>query len=297
MYIYNKPSGRLGNAIYRYIASIIFGHIYKNFIISEQPVEPSLIINDEYYLKWLTDVKNNNIPQIDTSINYIFIGFFQYDYSNYKDIIYNHILNNPHDKLWTDGNNNYENNYNYVSMFYESQKLLFTHSIKKYEIVIHLRLEDSIIGNRTMNPNSIIQIIDTLPYTINTSYSETNKNNYCNSDYTENHNDIKKICIVVNTPKSDIEIKYIDFFKNKYDITLESNDPITDYHIMKNAKILITSLSTLSWCAALMSDTIEQLYIPNIKNYQYQIGELSKISNTIIYDYNILEKDELYKIL
>ena len=272
MYIYNHPSGRLGNAIYRYIASIIFGTIYGNFIISDELHHQSTIIDDEYYITWLTNVKNNNIPQIDKSTNYIFKGFFQHDYSLYKDIIYEYILNHPHDKLWTDGNNSNNNNYNYPATFYESHQLI-ENTEKKYEIVIHLRLEDSILGNRTMNPNSLVTIINSLP----------------------SH----KICIVVNSPNTELEMKYIDFFRNKYDIIVESNDPITDYQIMKNAKILITSTSTLSWCAALMGNTIETVYFPNIKNNRNYICESlqTPVKNTILYDYSVLDTDALYKLL
>lgn len=59
---------------------------------------------------------------------------------------------------------------------------------------------------------------------------------------------------------------------------------------MKNTKILITSLSTLSWVAALMSDSITQVYFPNIKAHRNFLCESIQtlIPNTIIYDYTII---------
>jgi hypothetical protein len=59
----------------------------------------------------------------------------------------------------------------------------------------------------------------------------------------------KSVCLVVNKPTMEIENKYIDYFKKFYNITIESNSGIEDYHIMKNAKILVCSCSTLSWIA------------------------------------------------
>ena len=56
------------------------------------------------------------------------------------------------------------------------------------------------------------------------------------------------------------------FFTQKYsNIIIESNDVLTDFTIMKNAKILVCSCSTLSWAAALLSTVIEKAFDPNYK--------------------------------
>jgi len=273
MLIYNHPSGRLGNAAFRYIASIVFGSIYNiQFTITDKLPSNSITINDEYFVDWLAKAKSNQPPQIDITKNYIFVGYFQHDYSHFKELIKTYIENHPDDKLWTDGNTSNTNEYSYPATFYTASQLIsnnLTTHISQYDIVVHLRLEDSIEGNRTMDPKTIIRIIDDLHPNPNT-----------------------KICFVVNTPKTQIEHQYINSLRQLYENTIvESNDPITDYHIMKNAKILITSLSTLSWVAALMSDSIKQLYFPNVKSHRNLICESiqTPIRNTIIYDYNILQ--------
>ena len=272
MLIYNHQSGRLGNAAFRYIAAIIFGSIYNiQFTMTDTLPPNSIPINDEYYVEWLAKAKSNQPPQIDLTKNYIFVGYFQHDYSQFKEIIKTYIKNHPDDRLWTDGNTHNTNEYDYPATFYTASQLLsnnLTTYIPQYDIVVHLRLEDSIEGNRTMDPKSIIRILNDL-------HTETNT----------------KICFVVNTPKTQIENQYINSLRQPYENTIiESNDPITDYHIMKNARILITSLSTLSWIAALMNDSLTQLYFPNVKSHRNLICESiqTPIQNTIIYHYDII---------
>ena len=56
---------------------------------------------------------------------------------------------------------------------------------------------------------------------------------------------------------------------------------------MKNAEILVCSLSTLSWCAALLSENLKTCYIPDWNHKTPSIGKHTKfrkpIENTIFY--------------
>jgi len=96
-----------------------------------------------------------------------------------------------------------------------------------------------------------------------------------------------------------VEYIYIDYFLKRFNnIILESNDVLTDYHIMKNAKILICSCSTLSWAASLFSDTVEELYFPDY----YHTGRIhvtfkQPIENTVLYKFKNCSKTELESIL
>lgn len=102
--------------------------------------------------------------------------------------------------------------------------------------------------------------------------------------------DLISSCILVNKITTEFEKKYIEkinkFYKDKYnnDIIIESNSVIEDFHIMKNAEILVCSLSTLSWCASLLSNKLKTCYMPDLKN---KIGNHVKfrkpIENTIFY--------------
>jgi FkbM family methyltransferase len=66
---------------------------------------------------------------------------------------------------------------------------------------------------------------------------------------------------------------------------------------MKNAKTLICSLSTISWVASFLSDTIETVYFPNHKNRARHETFCKPIENTIYYDYKICSKIELENFL
>lgn len=91
----------------------------------------------------------------------------------------------------------------------------------------------------------------------------------------------------MNKPKSSFEMNYIEQIKewfNNHDISIiiETNDVLTDFHIMKEANKLICSNSTLSWCAALLSDSIDICYMPNYKDSAHQTFKYP-IKNTILY--------------
>lgn len=114
---------------------------------------------------------------------------------------------------------------------------------KKYENVLHLRLEDFVMHNLYLKTERIIKLLD--------------KNIISES-----------LCIVCKQPTTEFEklyIKEIKDYLNKKNIKtlLEHNDVITDYYIMKKAKILICSNSTLSWCSAFFSTNIEKCYLPD----------------------------------
>ena len=128
-----------------------------------------------------------------------------------------------------------------------------------------------------MNPLSVKKIIDNLV-----------------SEYPN-----ETICFVLNSPKTEIENKYINFLtKNLSNYKIESNDVITDFTIMRNAKTLICSCSTLSWAASFLSETVEKVYMPNYNNPD-RIHETFKqpISNTVLYDFEKCSREKLLEII
>ena len=268
MSVYDHPCGRLGNAMFRYLASSIFAIVYK----LERNTYGNSNINEVYFNEWKNQILNNEIPQINLNENYTFNAFCQHDdiIKKYKIQLIEYINNNPNHELITQSNMYDHELYRYNTQKYKSLDILTNHTqINKYDVVVHLRLEDFIHYNLVMNPICLLNILD----------------NY------KQH----KICIVVNKIQTEIEQKYINYFKNRYDIILESNDVITDYHIMKNAKILICSCSTLSWVAALFTETAEKVYIPNI-NSSHQTFK-NPHENTIVYNYTKCSKEELNNII
>ena len=137
---------------------------------------------------------------------------------------------------------------------------------KIYDTVIHIRLDDHITNGLYIPVEYIINLLERTAV-------------------------IKNSCIVVQTPTTDFEKEYLhkitDFIFIKYGfyIIVESNDTLTDYYIMKNARILICSMSTLSWAAAFLSTRIEKCYFPEHSMPHGQHGSCKyPIYNTELYN-------------
>ena len=273
MQIICNNSGRLGNTIFRMFAAIIFCIIYNTKIL-ENEIELCnnniIPINDIYFNNWLNDFYNDKIQEVDKNLTYFFNGYYQHDkiYVKYKNEIINYINNN---------NLILKTHFN---EYYKAIDLINYDLDTKYDIVVHLRLEDFIdISMKqpfVMNPIYIKNIIKKL----NIKYPDQN------------------ICLVLNKPKYDLEFKYINYLKIKCkNIVVESNDPIKDFNIMKNAKILVCSMSTLSWTASFLSNTLEELYFPDYQNPQIHETFKKPIENTILYEFTKCTVSELEQIL
>lgn len=251
MIIVNHNRGRLGNSIFRLLANIVFLVVYDpNGEIKYEYKNYNIEVSDEFFVNWSNNILNSKVPEIQSSYILYFTGFYQHDkiFIHFKEKIINYINEHPNLLLLTDR-----------SEIYNASNLINYHLQTKYKIVVHLRLEDFIEINQVLNPLSICNILDKI------------------------NNNSHNICFVVNQPKKEIEFKYIEFFRNRYNIVIESNDPIKDYNIMKNAEILICSYSTLSWCAAFFSIYNKQTYIPNYKTSLHQTFKTAN-NNTNLYD-------------
>jgi hypothetical protein len=273
MIIINNNYGRLGNSIFRLFANIIFCIVYDiNSTIVDNNINkrPNIIIDDTYFIIFSNNILNKKlIRNIDKNTVLLFDGYFQHDkiYTLFKSQIVEFIKKHPEIILTTDRNEKYKAiellNFDIISN-------------KKYNIVIHLRLEDFIDISHVMNPISIKKILDGLVC------------EYPNETF----------CFVLNTPKTEIEKKYIKYLtKNLSNYKIESNDVITDFTIMRNAKTLVCSCSTLSWAASFLSNVVEKVYMPNYNNPD-RIHETFKypISNTVLYDFEKCSMENLLQL-
>jgi hypothetical protein len=268
--------GRLGNSLFRLFANIVFLTIHSNIIDSHivDYVEKinktfNLRVTDDYFINLMNKILQNiPLEQINKNTNILFNGFFQHDkiFVKYKEDIIHYIETHPELILKTDKNDSYK-------------AIDFIHFKidKRFNIVVHLRLEDFIELGQAIDPNCIRIVIDNI---------------------IKEHNN-ETLCFVVNKPKTDIECKYISFFTLKYNnIVVESNDVITDYTIMKEAKVLVCSCSTLSWAAAILSNNIQKVYMPDYKNINGPHQTCKQpILNTELYEIKTCKVDELNKIL
>jgi hypothetical protein len=255
MKFYNIENGRFGNAMFRYIASIMFTFFYDCSITYDNRINNE--INDTSYLGWMKMIESGIIPELDKHTTYKLSGFYQHEnlIKKYKKRIIDYIKINQNDKVCVNNEN------------YYSKNIIYHDVIKKYNIVVHLRLDDFTKINMLIQPNCIKNVLDNLIIKYNP----------------------ENFVFVLDKPKTEFEKRYINYFTTRYNIIIESNDVLTDYHILKNAKILVSSTSTLCWIAALLSETIEELYFPNYKHLKPHINYFHEtidkpIENTIKYN-------------
>ena len=254
--------GRLGNAIFRYMASAIMCILYNGTYAINNLQDKN--ITDNQFSEIIKNIINKkHISVLNNSqcgIN--LTDFYQHDliYKIYKHQIINFISNNPEHYVLTDGVNAGDTMY---EKFYMTDiintPIIFN---KKYKNVMHIRLEDFVTHSLYLKVDRYITLLD----------------KGIISDL---------LCIVCKKPMTGFEKSYIqeiiDYAINKkIQIFLEHNDTITDFYIMKEAETLICSNSTLSWCAAFFSDKIQTCYFPD---YDITSNSTCKypIDNTILY--------------
>jgi hypothetical protein len=193
-------------------------------------------------------------------------GFFQHDliYRTYKKEIINFILNHKDHYVLTDGilaGDSQSEKFHMIDIITTPPCF-----VKQYETVLHLRLEDFVTHNILLSCDRIIKLLGELVI----------------------RNEIKNtLCIVCKTLTTEFEFEFVNKVKlflveRKIDVVLENNDVITDYYIMKEAKTLICSNSTLSWSAAFFSDKIIKCYFPDYETSSNQTCK-QPIENTELY--------------
>tara|TARA_B110001450_G_scaffold191639_1_gene179850 strand:+ start:2327 stop:3124 length:798 start_codon:yes stop_codon:yes gene_type:complete len=259
------PKGRLGNALFRYLACSIFSIKY-NLKYDVNIHGKCMYFNDGNFNNFIKHDDENNLLKINKSINYIFNGFYQHDmiYRKYKKELFEYINSNKDHYVLTDGINAGDGN---KQKFYIKDFVNTPNNFKKiYEFVLHIRLGDKVRSNVTLSIDAIKNVIKKIDIPSNS-------------------------CIVVNKPKNDSEKKFVNELKdyinsNEININIESNDILTDFHIMKNAETLVCSVSTISWCAAYFSDKIKKCYLPDYPKYVNPACCKYPIDNTELYKYN-----------
>jgi hypothetical protein len=278
MEVLSVPLGRLGNAVFRYLATVIFHIVYNATVMdyrSLKSIEKYIVVTDDTFIEWVEAHLNGHTFTLNEHHTYGFFGYFQHDtiYLKYRKQILEYMRTHPDNLVITDGKIVTRPDFDYVPEFYYAGDLVNTPKefTKFYDTVVHLRLEDFIQNGSAIHPESIKNILDKIG--------------------------ADSYCVVVNFPNTELELQYIDYLKQRFNIHVESNDIITDFHIMKNAKTLICSCSTISWSAAFFSDTLQKLYMPNYPNIRPHETFRKPIDNTIVYDYRSCSKYELEHFL
>ena len=255
--------GRLGNAIFRYMGCSIFCIKYNG--------EYSTISNYINYSiddKLFSEIIKNDLLLLKDG-NYLFPDYYQHDYiyKKYKTDIIDFINNNDHIVI-TDGINAGDG---------DRQQFFIKNIIntpinfdKIYDMVFHIRLGDHVKLNLTISLEKISGVIQNMEYGMYNNIAIVCDK--CTTQYEENF--IKTIKDLLNT-------------KFNTNIIFETNDVLTDFYIMSNCKVLICSMSTLSWCAAFFSKTITKCYMPK---------HTTAITNDYCDCYYPIDNTELYDI-
>ena len=223
-------AGRLGNAIFRYMASTIMCLYYNGTYSINNKQNKNC--SDELFVNIIKNIINKKKILITRGITggINMDSYYQHDliYKLNKKNIINFVNKNPGHYVLTDSTNPGDTK---CEKFYMvdiiNTPITFN---KKYKNVLHVRLEDFVTHNLYLKVERIIALL--------------NKNILSDP-----------LCLVCKKPVSDFENSYIKCIQNyaekmKIQIFIEHNDTITDYYIMKEAETLICSKSTLSWCAA-----------------------------------------------
>lgn len=254
-YILCRSSGRLGNAIFRYLACVKLMLKYKNlkYLPNENNnIKSYNIVNEQNIFDYLNnDIEINN--------NLLLEGYFQFDIylEDKKDIInFIEIHKNEHQ---IDGN----------QIFYMNQITddIILDKSKIYDIVIHIRLGDFNSDLNRIEYKYMEKLFETIDFSN------------------------KRIAIVTEPLYIDIDKIYLQnminwFNKNGIEINIETNDLITDFNIMKQAKELVCCMSTFDWVATYFSKNLEKCYMPNY-NFDLKIRNQTfkhPIKNVIFYD-------------
>jgi hypothetical protein len=241
--IFHPPYGlgRLGNALFRYMATILLCNKYD------------LSYNSLYYNKEHTTLNDDTFEKIfvynqsiDIKGPILLNEFYQFDiYIDHKNEIIE-FMNKYKDNHYikTDRKDNHNT--------YKISDIINNNNVPIYNTVLHIRLEDFVTANELINVYYIIELLKTI-----------------------NIDELNNMAIVVNKITTQFELNYINTLtnwlkENNINYNIESNDIITDFQIMKQCINFISSKSTLAWCASILSSSINKCYFPNYKKTRYQ---------------------------
>ncbi len=265
MFINFCIKGRLGNAIFRYMASVIMCLYFNGNYTINSNKKTTTNLTDESFLEISKFILNKEYDKLKKHFNMNGINmsdYYQHDliYRTHKDLIIKFINKNPNHYVLTDGINAGDMNF---EKYYMTNIINTPSTFNKYhKNVLHIRLEDFVKHNLYLNVERIIKLLDRNILSVS-------------------------LCIVCKKPETKFEFNYINII-NKYlldkgiQVNFEHNDTLTDFYIMKEAELLICSKSTLSWCAAFFSDKLQKCYVPDYYETPNSTFKFP-IDNTVLY--------------
>ena len=276
MQIYAYNSSGFGNAVFSYLAAILFTVLFDAEIISIENKDDIKChcsnfrrIEDAEFIQIVEAKINENKTLIDCSQNYYLPGYYQHDnyYIKYKKEIIEYIERHGDYKIFS----------SHTKEPFCLKNVIQYVETPVYDLAIHLRLGDYIELGWTVNPLYMRDLWNKIALP----------------------ND-KTVCIVVQPSNSVTADQYVRFMQDLIPhAVLEMNDdPMRDYNILRNAKKLVCSCSTLSWIASMFSNDPNQfIYFPNYKS-RWNHEQFRKPHDRIkYYDIKRSYQTELWEIL
>lgn len=258
----NDPKVIAYNTLGYYKHSVDVDNLKSNMFINNENghglfVKTTITLNDDNFLNMI----EKNMKYFHIKMN----GYFQFGhiYLHYKKDILNYME---------------KHKFNHYIQTDLKEKILMRELLddmhlppeKQYDIVIHIRLGDFKGRPDYIEEKYYFDLFKTI-------------------DFKEK----KKICLLfdpmIKTGDCVFIDNFIEWFKTRdIPVTIESNSLPIDFNIMKQAKILICSMSTLSWTAAYLSKHIQQCYMPDYNFYNIDPERSynyfkSPIENTVLY--------------
>ena len=274
IYAYNQGAG-FGNVAFGQLGAILFAILFDGELINITDQvdiarfrEICVEVDDDKFLEIINAKLTNNETIIDTKKNYFLTGYYQHDecFSRYKQQIIDYIRRNPDNLLFA----------NHYSNPYKLQDVIEPMQTNIYDVVIHARLGDFIGLDWAMHPHDIKKVVDSLNLTHES-----------------------KVCLVVKTPTMELEHIYISYLQKSIpNLILEMNSyPMVDYNIMRNARTLICSCSTLSWIASFMGCENQKVCFPNYSSRYNHETYRRPHEQVRHFDFSRCTCAELFKVL
>ena len=303
MHVISKTTGRLGNAIFRYFASIMFlknnpsfkyvlyddikDNLYDyyhgkdfegNDIGYDSTRNIHLLKNGNYeafntlgYIKQNIDVsKLVSNAWINSETNH---GLYvRKPVSIIDESIFHEKLAVPLDKScmlhqWYQFDGIYLENKQYILDYIQAHK--HEHHIQTDEPIKYLMKD--VVDPMLLPPNKLYEVVIHIrlgdfngrPDFIEYEYMEKVFDTLLEKDEFRG-----RTALCIEPPRTAEDKQYLgkclSWFKERnIEITCESNSLFVDFNIMRQAKIVVSSMSTLCWTAVFLSKSIEKCYMPD----------------------------------
>jgi hypothetical protein len=256
--IYVRPAGRFGNNCFQFMASRLFKILYRHDIVYHE-LDDSITIDDKTFITWKDDLLNDKgIDPTYKDKNLIFDGYFQHSdiFYIFRDMLMQYINTHSRDIFY---NSTGEKHYSYQLI---SNPI---NNYDKFKTVIHLRIEDFINYNLAIHPKYYDDIIN---------------------------NSEKPILIVHKEIENTNDYIYINYFK-KFDVSFFDGELTEAYSILRTAKNIICSNSTMSWIAVFFNINCNKCIMPVFKNHNIWTTFRSQYVDSYTFDWNFCSLKDL----